>query len=58
MMGTWVIGIYIYCPLQKIDHSHLSFVYDNNCHIQILDEKYQNLYMTYVKCPNDISISV
>ena len=42
-----VIGIYIYCRLQKRNYvSYLKFVYANNCYIQNLDEKYQNWYMT------------
>ena len=46
MIGKLVIGI-LYCLLQKkMNKSHLKFVNDNNCHIQILDEIYQNLYMT------------
>ena len=39
----WNIYIVLY---KKFNISNLKFVYDNNCHIQILDEKYQNLYMT------------
>ena len=42
MIGILVIGIYILSSTKKLI---LKFVYDNNCHIQILDEKYQNLNM-------------
>ena len=39
MIDTYYWNIYI-----NFDISHPKSVYDNDCHTQSLDEKYQNLY--------------